>query len=59
MGECLTKVLSACVAENLAYQNEQHQLLSNMHFGRLAGHSTTDLLHLLVKFIKDADTAMK
>ena len=54
LGECLAKVLSACVAETLVYHSTRLQLLPNTHFRGLPGRSTTDSLHLVVKFIKDA-----
>lgn len=52
--KCLAKVLSACVAETLVYHSMKLNLLPSMHFGGLPGRSTTDALHLVVKFIKDA-----
>ena len=54
LGECLAKVLSSCIAETLVHHTMQLCLLPDMHFGRLPGWSTTDALHLVVKFIKDA-----
>ena len=48
--ESLAKQLSGCVAEILSYQAEKHNLLPKTNFGRHPGRSTTDVLHLTVKF---------
>ena len=54
LGESLAKVLSACIAETLVHHSTRLRLLPDTHFGGLPGRSTTDSLHLVVKFIKDA-----
>lgn len=50
----MAKILSSCVADDLTYISEQHNLLPPMHFGGRPGRSTTDSLHLLAKFVTDA-----
>jgi hypothetical protein len=52
--DTMAKLLSSCVANDLTYIAEQHQLLPPTHFGGRPGRSTTDSLHLLTKFITDA-----
>ncbi|GBE85933.1 hypothetical protein SCP_0804570 [Sparassis crispa] len=51
---CISKILSACVANILVYKSEAHNLLARNHFGGHPGRRTTDSLHLLVKSVKDA-----
>ena len=48
------KILSACVAEDLAQMAEMHGLLPANHFGCRLGQSTSDSLHFITKFAKDA-----
>ena len=50
----IVKVLSACMAEELTLAVETHGLLLNKHFGSRPGHTTTDSLHYVMKFMKDA-----
>ena len=50
----MAKVLSACVAENLVYMAETHNLLPENHFGCRPGRTTTDSLHYVTKYVKDA-----
>jgi hypothetical protein len=50
----MAKILSSCVADDLTYLAEQHNFLPSTHFGGRPGRSTTDLLHLLTKFITDS-----
>ena len=50
----MSKILSACVAEDLSWIATKHSLLPSTHFGGLPGCATTDLLHLITKFIHDA-----
>jgi hypothetical protein len=50
----MAKILSSCVADNLTYIAEEHNLLPPMHFGGRPGRSTIDSLHLLTKFITDS-----
>ena len=52
--DTMSKILSACVAEDLTWITTKHNLLPHTHFGGLPGRSTTDSLHLLTKFIHDA-----
>ena len=52
--DTMSKILSACVAEDLTWITTQHNLLPHTHFGGLPGRSTTDSLHLLTKFVHDA-----
>jgi len=50
----IVKVMSTCVAEDLIHATETHRLLPNNHFGSCPRCTTTDLLHYVTKFIKDA-----
>ncbi|KAF8750374.1 Reverse transcriptase (RNA-dependent DNA polymerase) [Rhizoctonia solani] len=50
----ISKILSACVANRLNTIVETHNLLPAHHFGGRAGRTTTDSMHLLHKFVKDA-----
>jgi len=50
----ITKVLSTCVAEDLGQMAEVHRLLPDNHFGCHPGRTTTDSLHFVTKFVKDA-----
>jgi hypothetical protein len=52
--DTMAKILSSCVADELTYISEQHNLLPTTHFGGRPGRSTTDSLHLLTKFITDS-----
>ena len=51
--ESLAKPLSGCIVEILSYQVEKHNILPKTNFGGCPGRSTTDVLHLTVKFIFD------
>lgn len=50
----IAKILSACVAEDVSYMAEKHQMLPSRHFGGRPGRTTTDSLHLLVKWVRDS-----
>lgn len=50
----ISKLLSACVAENLNRLAERWDLLPDNHFGGRRGRTTTDSMHTLTSFIKDA-----
>ena len=50
----IAKVLSACVSEDLMQMAEMHDLLPANHFSCHPGRTTTDSLHYVTKFIKDA-----
>lgn len=52
--DTMAKILSSCVADNLVYIAEQHNLLPPTHFGGQPGRSTVDSIHLLTKFTADA-----
>ncbi len=51
---CMAKVLSTCIAEDLSVLVEHHQMLLGTHFGGRPGRTTTDQLHHIVTHIKDA-----
>lgn len=51
---CLSKILSGCVAKILVYKSERLNLLADTHFLGRPGRSTTDSLHLMLKTVKDA-----
>jgi len=48
------KIFSVCVAEDLAQMAKMHGLLPANHFGCRPGWSTSDSLHFVTKFAKDA-----
>ena len=50
----MAKILSACVAEDLIHMAELHGLLPDNHFGCRPSRTTTDSLHYVVKYVKDA-----
>ena len=52
--DTMSKILSSCVADDLVYIAEHHNLLPLTHFGGRPGKATTDSLHLLTKFTTDA-----
>lgn len=52
--DMIAKILSSCVAEDLIYMAEKHQMLPLTHFGCCPGRTTTDSLHYLVKWIRDS-----
>src|SRR5271168_1655579 len=49
-----SKILSSCVKETLEYHTDKLQSLPVTQFGGKAGCTTTDSLHLLTNFIKNA-----
>ena len=51
--DTMSKILSACVAEDLTWIAHKHKSLPATHFGGLPGRATTDSLHLLMKFVHD------
>ena len=50
----MAKVLSACITEDLIQAAEAHNLLPNNHFGCLPGRTTSDSLHYITTFVKNA-----
>lgn len=52
--DCMSKILSRCVADVLVYEAEQKSQLAHLQFGGRAGRTTTDSIHLVTKTIKDA-----
>ena len=50
----MVKILLACIAEDLLHMTEVHGLLPDNHFGCRPGRTTTNLLHYVVKYIKDS-----
>ncbi|KAF5384810.1 hypothetical protein D9615_000965 [Tricholomella constricta] len=52
--DTIAKVLSSCVKNRLTYYAEKTNMLPKMQFGGRPGRATTDSLHLLMTFIKDA-----
>ena len=51
---CMSKILSRCVADVLVYHAETKSLLANYQFGGRAGRTTTDSIHLVTKTVRDA-----
>lgn len=52
--DTFAKHCSACVKENMEHPTERLGLLPNKQFGGRPGCTTTDSLHMLMKFTKDA-----
>lgn len=52
--DTVAKVLSACIKMKLTYLAEKHSILPKHQFSRWPGRSTTNSLHKLTAFIKDA-----
>lgn len=52
--DSMSKILSSCVAKSLSSECEQHNLLEANQFGVRPGRTTTDVLHMLMGFVKDA-----
>jgi len=50
----IAKVLLACMAEDLTHMVEMQGLLSSNNFGSRPRQTTTDSIHYMTKFIKDA-----
>lgn len=50
---CISKIMSACIADVLSYESERHAILACKHFGGRPGRMTTDSLHLVTKTVKD------
>src|SRR5882757_3879129 len=50
----LAKVQSSIITEDLAYECETYRLLLDYQFGGRAGRSTSDALHSVEQFIKNA-----
>ena len=50
----MAKVQSTIVAEELSYECEAYNLLLNYQFGGRLGHSTTDALHYVEQFTRNA-----
>ena len=49
-----SRLLNACIADDLIGRCEQHNILPKNHFGARAGHSTTQAIHYLVARVKSA-----
>lgn len=52
--DVMAKLLSACVKEIIEYEVDSRRLLPDRQFGGRQGCTTTDSLHMLTKFTKDA-----
>jgi ribonuclease HI len=50
----ISKLLSACVADDLNRMAEHYKMLPEHHFGGRRGRTTTDSMHTLTSFIRDA-----
>ena len=55
----IAKPLSMAGAEDLSYILEKHQLLPSSHFRGRPGRSSTNAIHILVKFVHDSWRAGK
>ena len=52
--DTITKVLSSCIAKDLTKFSKIHSLLPPNHFSCRPGRTTTDALHYLTSYMKDA-----
>ncbi|KAL7281623.1 hypothetical protein ACG7TL_004940 [Trametes sanguinea] len=52
--DCMSKILSRCVADVLVFKAEKRSMLAHLRFGGRAGRTTTDSIHLVTKAVKDA-----
>jgi hypothetical protein len=52
--DSMAKILSSCIADDLTYIAEEHNLLPPTHFGGHLGRSIVNSLHLLTKFITNS-----
>ena len=52
--DTIVKVMASVVKDKIQYHTERLQLLPQMHFSGRPGCTTTDSLHTLTSFIKDA-----
>ena len=52
--ETIVKVQSTIITENLSYECKHHNLLPDLQFGGCPGRSTTDALHYVEQYIKNA-----
>jgi hypothetical protein len=50
----MAKILSSCIADEIAYLAETHKMLPPNHFGGYPGRTTMDSIHLLSKFTYNA-----
>ena len=50
----MAKVLSACIVEDLVQAAEAHNLLPSNHFSCCPGRTTSDSLHYVTMFVKNA-----
>jgi len=50
----MANILSACITDVLVYMAETHNMLPDNHFGCTPRRSTTDSLHFITKYVKDA-----
>lgn len=52
--DTVAKLFSACIKTKPSYLAEKHNILPKYQFSGRPGQSTTDPLHKLVAFVKDA-----
>ena len=48
------RLLNSCKTEDLVIMCEKTGILPSNHFGGRPGRATTDLIHLMIKLVKDA-----
>lgn len=54
LNEVLKKIEGSVVADTITHQADVHRLVADAHFGGRPGRSTTDAIHRLLAFSKDA-----
>ncbi len=52
--DSMSKIMLSCIARMLTIESERHNLLEKYQFGARPGCTTTDALHMLTSFVKDA-----
>ena len=50
----MARLLNSCQTEDIVIMCKKHNLLPANHFGARPGQTTTDLIHMHTKIIKDA-----
>ena len=53
LSDSMARLLNSCQAEDMTTMCERYNILPANHFGVRLGRTTTDLIHLLTKTIKD------
>jgi hypothetical protein len=52
--DTMAKILSSCIVEDFVFMAEKYSMLPANHFGCRPGRTATNLLHYLVKWVRDS-----